>query len=258
MIARVIRATDVAQLADMPARWLRRNTLAENFLRRWGRDREHGISGPERRRPCGDGFGDRRRQRLLYRILCLGMGKAIPPTLLRGTGFTSPSKQIDMIYRFCCAMKPCRHFHRRAIRTSGKITQGGGAGLVYAPPRRIRVVGLVAPQLAELLDLKDGGSSTLAWADACQGRRAPAVDAFFVLLENILTDSAAQWHMKDALSRVLLTADSLHAPASSFAMAMGHAPVVRAFYAGIKDLLIGPGPGRADTFALAGSAAWRC
>ncbi len=177
------------------------------------------------------GFPDSERYQVLGRILHLGMGRAIPGVVQQWS--SSLSECIDRIYELLSReAMPALY---RAMRQDDAKT---AVQAWYEPVRESGLLTMVAPRLAALLDLKDSGSSMLAWS--INRGRAVAVEAFFGLLKDLLTDRSVQSHMKDALPDILLTKQSVHEPALSVAMAMGYTRAVKAFYAGIKDLLTDP------------------
>ena len=229
-IAAAIRATDTAQLVQIPGRWLSGTDLVERLLRRLDKDQALAYLA-RTAADFGIDLADRKRQALLGSVFNLGMGNAIAGMVEQW--FTDPSERVDMIHGLL-RREAIPAFHAAMLKDDAI----SAVRAWYDPLRESALPALAAPRLAELLDHKDQGSSAFAWA-VSQGR-AVAVQAFFLLLKDILTDRATQWHMKSALPKLLLTADSLHKPAVLYAMGMGYTPALKAFYAGVLDLLRDP------------------
>lgn len=230
-IAVAIRATDAVQLPRMPARWLCSIDLLEQVLRRLDKPAAVGYLA----RNAADlaiEFEDRKRDAVLGSVVVLGLGKAIPRLVEHW--LPEPAKRVDMVYRLL-RREAMPAFHQAMLQDDAIAAVRAW----YEPLRESGLLALAAPKIAALLNHKDQGSSAFAWA-LSRGRTA-SVQAFFLLLEDILADREMQSHMKDALPNLLLTTDSLHKPAAFYAMAMGHMPSLKAFYAGVLALLRGPG-----------------
>ncbi len=224
VLSQAIRATDAAQLVQMPARWLPGTALLERLLRRLD-EGEATAYLARNAADLGTELANRKRYKVLGCIMRLGLSKAIPGVIAQW--FAEPSEGIDMVDRLL-RRDALPAFHQAMREDDAKAAMRAW----YKPLRESSLLVLAAPRLGTLLNHGDQGSSALAWA-VSRGRAA-AVEAFFRLLQDILIDRGVQWHIKAELPSLLLTTDSLHKPALSFAMAIGHTAAVKAFYAGCK------------------------
>lgn len=228
VISQAISATAAAQLADMPARWLRHNALIERFLRRLGKDEGMAYLSSNAA-DLGAELSDRRRHQLLDCIMRVGMGKAIPAVLARW--FSNPDKHVNLVCRLL------RQEAMPALRQAMREEDPKAAFHAwYEPLRESGLLVYAASRLTLLLEARDGEEYSLLGQVVCQGDTS-AVEAFFLLLKDLMTHDAVQSYMKDTLPQLLSAVDSMDAPALSMAMAIGDAAVVQAFYAGLKDLL---------------------
>ena len=229
-ISQAISATDVAQLADMPPQWLRHNALVERFLRRLGKDKGMAYLSLNAA-DLGAGLSDRRRHQLLDCIMRVGMGKAIPAVLARW--FSNPEKRVNVVYRLL------RHEAMPALHQAMQAEDPKTAVRAwYEPLRESGLLVFVSAHLATLLDARDGEYSLLGQVISQGG--AEAVEAYFLVLQDLMANNEVQRYIKDALPKLLAAVDYMDVPALSIAMAIGDTSVVHAFYAGLKALVMDP------------------
>ncbi len=105
VIAQAIRATDAARLADMPARWLRHISLAEDFLQRLGKDQGMAYLALNAA-DLGDGLASTASVTNCSIASCAWAWAGSYQRCLR-SGF--PTRRHDRTRSTaCCATKPCR------------------------------------------------------------------------------------------------------------------------------------------------------
>ncbi|CAM3376640.1 Ankyrin repeat domain-containing protein [Bordetella sputigena] len=224
-IHQAVRATAVARLTDMPIRWLNDGPAAESFLLRLGPEAASAYLAANAPSIAASAARCASLLRSVYRA---GMGKAIPELVRQWR--PRPAGQIDMVYRL---------MRDNAIPGMFDALLGRNAETAvmawYAPLRDAGLFAFIAPKIGNLLGSRYMGSPVFASA-LRSGRPAP-VQAFFLLLKELLKDPHIRRHIKNAVPDLLRATDFLEAPSLSFAMASGHAKVVRAFYTGLSGLL---------------------
>ncbi|OZI20845.1 hypothetical protein CAL26_25600 [Bordetella genomosp. 9] len=224
-----IRNTDAARLARMPIQWVNDPDCAEPFLARLGEDGTTQYLDAHAR-TLGT-LAPYERDRLLTGLLRANMRRSIPAVTRHWSA--SLAVRVDIVHDLlrCHAIPELRD----------ALLADDAAAAVMAWLAAWRTPGLldfIAPRIGRLLNALYMGSPVLSTA-LRSGRAAP-VDAFFMLLRELLKDEHIRSHLQHGLPELLRAMDFLGAPTLSLAMASGHTAAVQAYYDGVSGLLAEP------------------
>ncbi|ARP84005.1 hypothetical protein CAL12_26445 [Bordetella genomosp. 8] len=228
-LTQAIVNTDTAHLARMPIRWVNDPDCAERFLTRLG---EHGTAQylDAHARTIGT-FTPYERDRLLTGLLRANMLRSIPAVTRHWSARLAV--RVDIVHDLLRS-------HAIPELRNALLADDAAASVMawLASWRASGLLDFVAPRIGRLLNALHMGSPVLS--SALRSGRAAPVEAFFMLLKELLKDANIRAHIHPALPKLLRAVDFLGAPSLSFAMASGHAAAVQAYYDGVSGLLAEP------------------